>query len=297
MATNKKSSPRYDLKAQDRKRDLAIRLGLTALVVVFAVGLVLFIVMGKDKKGSSEAQSVRITSSALIKKDGTEEPKAVLAIYEDFQCPHCRDFEKTFGPTLNKLVETGAAAVDYNLVAILNATNKGFSTRAANAAYCVADENKEAFVRFHSALFAQQPAEGSGTGPDNAALIETARQAGAVGGVPECINSGRYNDMVKGLAAAAKITATPTIRLNGEDISPATPVGAMAIGILWLTPKIVVAWVRLDTSTRVRGLKRMPSKIDRLFFSETSSSVPRSVNSNRPFGTRRSACSRRSKML
>lgn len=223
MATNKKSSPRYDLKAQDRKRDLAIRLGLTALVVVFAVGLVLFIVMGKDKKGSSEAQSVRITSSALIKKDGTEEPKAVLAIYEDFQCPHCRDFEKTFGPALNKLVETGAAAVDYNLVAILNATNKGFSTRAANAAYCVADENKEAFVRFHSALFAQQPAEGSGTGPDNAALIETARQAGAAGGVPECINSGRYNDMVKGLAAAAKVTATPTIRLNGEDINPATP--------------------------------------------------------------------------
>ena len=29
--------------------------------------------------------------------------------------------------------------------------------------------------------------------------------------------------MVKGLAAAAKITATPTIRLNGEDINPATP--------------------------------------------------------------------------
>lgn len=223
MATNKKSSPRYDLKAQDRKRDLAIRLGLTALVVVFAVGLVLFIVMGKDKKGSNEAQSVRITSSALIKKDGTEEPKVVLAIYEDFQCPHCRDFEKTFGPALNKLVETGAAAVDYNLVAILNATNKGFSTRAANAAYCVADENKEAFVRFHSALFAQQPVEGSGTGPDNAALIETARQAGAAGGVPACINSGRYNDMVKGLAAAAKVTATPTIRLNGEDINPATP--------------------------------------------------------------------------
>lgn len=223
MATNKKSSPRYDLNAQDRKRDLAVRLGLTALVVVFAVGLVLFIVMGKDKKAGTEAQSVRITSAALIKKDGTDEPKAVLSVYEDFQCPHCRDFAKAFGPTLNKLAESGAAAVDYNMVAILSATNKGFSMRAANAAYCVGDENKEAFVRFHSALFANQPVEGSGTGPDNAALIETARQAGAAGGVPECINSGRYNDMVKGLAAAAKVTATPTIRLNGEDISPATP--------------------------------------------------------------------------
>jgi len=223
VATNKKSTPRYDLNAQDRKRDLAIRLGLTTLVVLFAVGLVLYIVMGKENKPGSEAQSVRITSSALIKKDGTDEPKAVLSIYEDFQCPHCRDFEKTFGATLNKIVESGAAAVDYNMVAILNATNKGYSMRAANAAYCVGDENKDAFVRFHSALFAKQPAEGSGTGPDNASLIETARQAGAVGGVPECINSGKYDDMVKGLAAASKITATPTIRLNGTDISPATP--------------------------------------------------------------------------
>ena len=223
MATNKKSSPRYDLNAQDRRRDLAIRLGLTALVIVFAVGLVFYIVKGKENKPGSEAQSVRITSSALIKKDGTDEPKAVLSIYEDFQCPHCRDFEKTFGSSLNKIVESGAAAIDFNLVSILNATNKGYSMRAANAAYCVADESKDAFVRFHSALFANQPAEGSGTGPDNASLIETARQSGAVGGVPACIDSGKYNNMVKGLAAAAKINATPTIRLNGQDISPATP--------------------------------------------------------------------------
>lgn len=222
MATNKKSSPRYDLNAQDRKRDLAIRLGLTAVVVLFAVGLVLYIVMG-NKDAPGDTQAVRVSSNALIKKDGTDEPKAVISIYEDFQCPHCRDFEKTFGPALNKIVESGAAAVDYNMVAILAKTNDGYSTRAANAAYCVADENKEAFMRFHSALFAQQPQEGTGIGPDNAALIETARQAGVAGSVPDCINKGRYDKMVKGLAAASKITATPTIRLNGQDISPATP--------------------------------------------------------------------------
>jgi len=223
VATNKKSAPRYDLNAQNRKRDLAVRLGLTALVVAFAVGLVLYIVMGSDKKSADEAQAVRVSSATLIKKDGTDEPKAVLAIYEDFQCPHCRDFEKTFGPTLAKISDSGAAAIDYYMVSILNKTNKGYSARAANAAYCVGDEDKQAFVRFHSALFAQQPPEGSGSGPDNAALIETARQAGVSGGVPECINSGRYEDMIKALAGNAKITATPTIRLNGQDISPANP--------------------------------------------------------------------------
>ena len=132
MATNKKSAPRYDLNAQNRKRDLAVRLGLTALVVAFAVGLVLYIVMGSDKKSANEAQAVRVASETVIKKQGTEEPKAVIAIYEDFQCPHCRDFEKTFGPTLNKISDSGAAAVDYYMVGILNKTNKGYSARASS---------------------------------------------------------------------------------------------------------------------------------------------------------------------
>ena len=226
MATNKKSTPRYDLNAQDRKRDLFIKIGLTALVAIFAVGLVLYIVMGHDKKAAAgDTKAVRVSSGALIKKPGSDEPKAVLSVYEDFQCPHCRDFEKTFGSAMNKLVESGAAAVDYYMVALpgLDKGNKGYSTRAANAGYCVGDEDKDAFARFHSALFAQQPEEGSGAGPDNAALIETARQAGVTGGVAECINRGKYNEMVKGLATAATITATPTIRLNGEDISPAKP--------------------------------------------------------------------------
>ena len=225
MANTKKSTPRYDLKAQDKKRNLAIQLGLTAVVVIFAVALVLYIVMGHDKKtGSGDVQAVRITSNSLIKKDGSDEPKAVLSMYEDFQCPHCRDFEKAFGPTISKLIDSGAVAADYYMVSILNSkANDNYSTRAASAAYCVADESKEAFTRFHSALFAMQPEEGAGGAPDNAKLVETARQAGAAGSVPGCINSGKYNKMVDGLAAAAKITATPTIKLNGEDISPGTP--------------------------------------------------------------------------
>lgn len=225
MANNKKSTPRYDLKAQDRKRNLAIQLGLTAIVVIFAVALVLYIVMGHDKKtASGEVQAVRITSNSLIKKDGSDQPKAVLSMYEDFQCPHCRDFEKAFGPTISKLIDSGAVAADYYMVSILNSrVNDNYSTRAANAGYCVADESKEAFSRFHSALFAMQPEEGVGGAPDNAKLIETARQAGAAGSVPGCVNSGKYNKMVDGLAAAAKITATPTIKLNDQEISPSTP--------------------------------------------------------------------------
>jgi protein-disulfide isomerase len=214
----------YDLKAADRKRNLAIQIGLTAVVVIFAVVLVLYIVMSGDKKPvSGETKSVRVASSNVIKKEGSSDPKVVISLYEDFLCPHCGLFEQQFGPTVNKLIDTGAIAADYYMVAILDRQGNGYSSRAANAAYCVADESNDAFRRFHSALFAQQPQEGSAVYPDNARLVEIARQAGAGGGVPDCIDKGRYTEMAQGLAAAAGIQATPTIRINGQDYETTTP--------------------------------------------------------------------------
>jgi protein-disulfide isomerase len=87
----------------------------------------------------------------------------------------------------------------------------------------VADASTDAFRRFHAALYAQQPEEGVGPFPDNARLIEVARQAGVGGEVPECINSDRFTEMARGLAAATTVNSTPTIRINGEDYSPTTP--------------------------------------------------------------------------
>jgi protein-disulfide isomerase len=224
VATKPKKQARYDLKAADRKRNLAIQIGLTAVVVIFAVALVGYIVLSNDKKPQSgEAKAIRVESSNVIKKEGSSDPKVVLSMYEDFLCPHCGQFEQQFGPTIRKLIDTGAVAADYYMVAILDRQGNGYSSRAANAAYCVADESKEAFQRFHEALYLQQPAEGAAVFPDNARLIEVARQAGAGGGVPDCINKGRYTEMTQGLAAATGIQATPTVRINGQDYETSTP--------------------------------------------------------------------------
>jgi protein-disulfide isomerase len=224
VATKPKKNARYDLKAADRKRNLAIQIGLTSIVVIFAVVLVGYIVLSNEKKpASGEAKAIRVTSSKLITKEGTSDPKAVLSLYEDFLCPACGNFEKEFGPTVSKLIDSGAIAADYYMVAILDRRGDGYSSRASNAAYCVADESTDAFRRFHAALYAQQPAEGVGPFPDNARLIEVARQAGVAGKVPDCINSGRYTEMAQGLGPATNVNSTPTIRINGEDYSPTTP--------------------------------------------------------------------------
>lgn len=206
-----------------------IQVGLTATVVIFAVALVLYIVTSGDKKpAGGEAKSIRVTSSKLITKEGTTEPKAVLSLYEDFLCPVCGRFEQQFGPTISQLIESGAVATDYYMVAILDRpANQNYSSRASSAAYCVADEDttpdKQAFRRFHAAMYAQQPSETGSVFPTNAQLIETARQTGVAGKVPDCINNGRYLDMADGLAAATKVTGTPTVRINGEDYEFSTP--------------------------------------------------------------------------
>jgi len=224
VAAKPKKTARYDLKAADRKRDLAIRIGLTAVVIIFAVVLVGYIALNKvDKPAEGEVKSIRVSSSKLITKEGTSDPKAVLSLYEDFLCPACGNFEKQFGPTVGKLIDSGAVAADYYMVSILDRQGDGYSSRSSNAAYCVADASTDAFRRFHAALYAQQPEEGVGPFPDNARLIEVARQAGVGGEVPECINSDRFTEMARGLAAATKVNSTPTIRINGEDYSPTTP--------------------------------------------------------------------------
>lgn len=225
MANKPKKNARYDLKAADRKRNLFIQIGLTSVVVLFAVALVLWIVMSADEKPTAgETKSVRVASNSVITKDGTDEPKAVVSVYEDFLCPHCGAFEAQFGPTINKLIDNGVIAADYYMVGILDRPqNKNYPSRAGGAAYCVADESVEAFRRFHAALFAQQPGEMGSTYPDNKRLIEVARQAGAGGTVPDCINKGIYEDMVRGLASATDIKSTPSVRINGEDYQYSTP--------------------------------------------------------------------------
>lgn len=131
MATEPKKPARYDLMAADRRRNIAIQVGLAAIVVMVAVALVFYIVTSGDRKPTGgEAKSVRVASNELIIRAGTTEPKAVLGLYEDFQCPVCGQFEQQFGPTINNLINSGDIAADYYMVAILDRpTNQNYPSR------------------------------------------------------------------------------------------------------------------------------------------------------------------------
>ena len=197
------------------------RAAVTAVVLMLAVTTDLMLSPAPAR--AVDAKAIRVTSSNLITDPGTGQPTVVLSLYEDSLCPYCRRFEHTFGATVDKLIDIGAVAADYYMVAILDRPGRDYSSRAGAAAYCVADQSIDAFRRFHAALYALQPAESAASFPDNAALIDTARQAGAGDAAADCINNDTYTAMVAGMAEATNVIHTPTVRINGQDYELSTP--------------------------------------------------------------------------
>jgi protein-disulfide isomerase len=198
------------------------RAAVTAVVLMMAVSAHLMLSPAPTAV-AVDAKAIQVTSNNLITDPGTGQPAVVLSLYEDSLCPYCRRFEHTFGATVDKLIDIGAVAADYYMVAILDRPDRDYSSRAGAAAYCVGDSSIDAFRRFHAALYAHQPAESAASFPDNAALIDTARQAGAGDAAADCINNDTYTAMVAGMAEATNVIHTPTVRINGQDYQLSTP--------------------------------------------------------------------------
>jgi protein-disulfide isomerase len=94
-----------------------------------------------------------------------------LVLFEDPQCPYCRQFEEACGDLLRREVAAGNVAIEYRMRCFLGYE----SVRADNALALAAEAGR--FDELRSELFASQPAENTGgfTIPD---LTELGRQVG-----------------------------------------------------------------------------------------------------------------------
>lgn len=153
---------------------------------------------------------------------GAEEPAdgdpAQIVIYADFNCLHCAEFEETNNGYLQDLLAEGKATVEYRMVGFLDNPGTGnYSSRAAAASYCVADEAPESYDAFVSDVFATY-SQKSGAGLSNEELADIASAAGA--DVASCIEDDTYRPMVKYASAKAQesgVRGTPTVFVNGKN--------------------------------------------------------------------------------
>jgi protein-disulfide isomerase len=151
-------------------------------------------------------------------------------LYVDYLCPYCGQFETANMANLQSWLTQGAITLEIHPVAILDSSSAGseYSSRAANAAACVADEDPDRFLAVHEALFAKQPAEGT-TGLSDDELRELVTGAGVTDDdVLACITSGEFRPWVAAAterattgalanSSLAKLSSTPTVLVNGEQ--------------------------------------------------------------------------------
>ena len=76
-------------------------------------------------------------------------------------CPVCNQFEQLYGPEIQNLVDDGTITLGIHPIAILDRLSQGteFSTRAANAMYCVAVEDGDGRAAVHAGDV-REPARG-----------------------------------------------------------------------------------------------------------------------------------------
>ncbi len=142
-----------------------------------------------------------------------------IDIYQDYMCPYCGQFERAQTSDLRVLTDTGTAKVVFHIMAFLDDSSSGtkYSTRAANAFVVVAQKEPDKALAFNSALFINQPSEGS-TGLTDAELVSRAKSVGVSDAVTSTFASLSQADFVKGsndAAFAAGIQSTPTVKVNG----------------------------------------------------------------------------------
>ncbi|GAA5200773.1 hypothetical protein GCM10023346_43640 [Arthrobacter gyeryongensis] len=166
--------------------------------------------------------SAPATAPATVTAPGAEaeagKPVKVVA-YIDFICPICKNFESTYSQQLTQLRNDGKITLEYRPFGFLDASSStNYSSRAANAAACVANTSPDKYSALVDLLYAQQPAEGSPGISDND-LKKLATQAGSAN-IDSCIDNKTYRPFIKVVTQEAKnigISGTPTVFIDGQQ--------------------------------------------------------------------------------
>jgi protein-disulfide isomerase len=239
-ARAKAKAMREQQKKGDKRNRILIQIGIVTSVLV-ASGAIAFAVFSASNQ--SQAVPVNATFNDGVKVgSGLQvytpessppliQPNPVeILIYIDYQCPVCAVFELPNSEQLKDWVASGVATLELHPLSFLDGrgTPNAFSSRAANASLCVADNSPDSFFDYNTRLFQSQPTEGA-PGPENSELISFAQEVGVTNleQVSSCINSKMFGSFIKEATDRAlsepipgtnlRVSGTPAIFVNGVE--------------------------------------------------------------------------------
>jgi protein-disulfide isomerase len=246
-AREKARSIREQQKALE-KRNRLLTLGIISLGSIAVLGVVAIVITSTFRAPASGPLNMRSDgivlgeSFAAVETPGIrpgqqpvptvrDSASEVVAIelYVDYFSPLGAAFEEANGEQIATWVETGAATLEVHPLAILDRVSQGtkYSTRAANAAACVANFSPNQFYGFHTRLLGAQPAENSAGLTDQqlialtiqAQVSESVKIRGCIEGqsFAAWVSDARDRALTGPIpnSDVAAISSTPTVIVNG----------------------------------------------------------------------------------
>ena len=208
-------------RQERRRRSLVVTaVGVLVLAVVLVIG---YVVQSSRDTAGQAATAPSGAEGGYAVPAGPPTAPVKVAVYEDFLCPFCGQFEAASRDALEKQAEAGRVQIQYHVVNFLDrSSTTEYSTRAANALAVVLDmSGPEVAKRFHDLLFEHQPEEGS-AGLSDARLVAYAVQAGATkSAVQPGITDRTYEQWVNNVndqASKDGVNQTPTVKVDGKTV-------------------------------------------------------------------------------
>lgn len=237
MTQSRREALRRQQQAQARakrfQRVIIVGAIVLAVVVVGVFGTIFVSQMNKGSTASSGANpgNPAVPLNATADKDGIIVNPGKFAagvpkveIFLDYQCPICKQFEGTFGSTLDEMAGKGEIQLIYRTMTFLDNNLRNDSSLKAGIAAACAD-NSGKYSAYHNAIFAGQPTT-EGTGYTTQQLrVDFAGTAGITGTAlstfQQCYDNRVTSGFVQGTNEAAakdQVNATPTIMVNGTKL-------------------------------------------------------------------------------
>jgi protein-disulfide isomerase len=196
------------------------------VIAIFVVGAALFLTAGKSNTLGPDTTPNPPVGSAVTdvgvaqngRTLGKTDAKHTIDVWEDFQCPNCRNFTLSIEPQLvaNFVAKGDVKLVYHDFIVIDTNTGGHESLDAANAARCAGDQGK--FWDYHDWLFTNQFGEGSGAfTKDRLKMIGQMMGGLDLSKFNSCVDNGTHNADVQTESAAhpSSATGTPSIVVDG----------------------------------------------------------------------------------
>lgn len=210
-------------KMDPKKKSLFIKIGVVVGLLALVVGIFTAVVVGSKKSAPDLATTTGAPAnmsengSLVFKADAPKPNAPVVAVYVDYQCPACKQFEEGNDANLKSLAKSGDIILEQHVISILDhQSSTNYASRSGNAFACVVNTAPDKAEAFSKKLFEIQPPEG-GAGLSNAKLNDAAESIGAKG-VNDCISNGGYRGWIKSQTEDIinkGLQATPGVFING----------------------------------------------------------------------------------